>query len=515
MRRAAGWEQDFFRVESHAGHHRRAADRRRSPPRPRSRCGSADAAAHVAHRRGQRPGQRHRHGAAGRASASRYPQLDRVHLTDYKVRILDGATATGAVTRVLIDSTDGERVVDHDRRQRRTSSRRRGRRSPTRSSTACCTPPRRPRPSRTGAMAAPEFVPVSPVDKPRVYESPDHVPDAWRPDRPAELTGRQPAGARLGYQGPDQGYALKLAERFRDRLQLQQASTPTTPSRGASGVALRRASLFGRAPIIHDLTVAFTIWGFLDPTPPAELVARRRPLFEGVRHVSHHYAERTGHRRRGAAGDAAQDPPAGGERVPERVAGAARRLSARAASTSRSSVAASPASRPRASWPRPGGRSSCWSRRSSWRTTPPAGRPRSSWRATGRRPSGPSRWRAAPTSTRRPSASARPRLLEARSALWIAPPSQLADLGRLVAEVPTLQTIAPSDAVARCRVLRLDRLAGAAIGARRLGHRRARAPPGLRQGSGRGRGDGRALGPRHRAGGRRRRLAASAGTATS
>ena len=38
-----------------------------------------------------------------------YPQLDRVHLTDYKVRILDGATATGAVTRVLIDFTNGSR----------------------------------------------------------------------------------------------------------------------------------------------------------------------------------------------------------------------------------------------------------------------------------------------------------------------------------------------------------------------------------------------------------------------
>ncbi len=38
-----------------------------------------------------------------------YPALARVHLTDFKVRILDGATATGAVTRVLIDATNGER----------------------------------------------------------------------------------------------------------------------------------------------------------------------------------------------------------------------------------------------------------------------------------------------------------------------------------------------------------------------------------------------------------------------
>jgi hypothetical protein len=141
------------------------------------------------------------------------------------------------------------------------------------------------------AMAAPRFVPVSPVDRPRTYESPDHVPEPWRPDRPAELSGRQPAGAQLGYQGPDQGYGLLLAERFRDRLQLQQSEVAEDAIQGCSGVALRRASMFGRAPTIHDFTVAFTIWGFLDPSPPAELVAKRRPQFEGVRHVGHHYAE--------------------------------------------------------------------------------------------------------------------------------------------------------------------------------------------------------------------------------
>jgi D-arginine dehydrogenase len=56
-----------------------------------------------------------------------------------------------------------------------------------------------------------------------------------------------------------------------------------------------------------------------------------------------------------------------------------------------------------------------------------------------------------------------PRLLEPRSALWIAPPSQLADLARLVVEVPTLQTVEPSNAVTRCPALRIDRLAGAAV----------------------------------------------------
>lgn len=38
-----------------------------------------------------------------------YPGLAHVHLTDYKVRILDSASGTAAMVRVMIDSTDGER----------------------------------------------------------------------------------------------------------------------------------------------------------------------------------------------------------------------------------------------------------------------------------------------------------------------------------------------------------------------------------------------------------------------
>ncbi len=38
-----------------------------------------------------------------------YPRLRDVHLTDYKVRILDSTSGTAAMVRVLIDCTDGER----------------------------------------------------------------------------------------------------------------------------------------------------------------------------------------------------------------------------------------------------------------------------------------------------------------------------------------------------------------------------------------------------------------------
>ena len=46
--------------------------------------------------------------AMRQAIGPRFPQLAHVHLTDYKVRVLDTNRGTGAVTRVLIDSTDGE-----------------------------------------------------------------------------------------------------------------------------------------------------------------------------------------------------------------------------------------------------------------------------------------------------------------------------------------------------------------------------------------------------------------------
>lgn len=38
-----------------------------------------------------------------------YPRLEEVHLKDYKVRILNSESGTGAIVRVLIDSTDGNR----------------------------------------------------------------------------------------------------------------------------------------------------------------------------------------------------------------------------------------------------------------------------------------------------------------------------------------------------------------------------------------------------------------------
>jgi hypothetical protein len=142
-------------------------------------------------------------------------------------------------------------------------------------------------------MAAPEYVPVKVTDRPRAYESPDHVPDGWIADRPGDLEAlRQPEGRYHGDIGPDQGFALLLAKRFHDRLHVAEHEHPEDAVAGCVAVAMRRASMFRRAPVIHDLDIAFTVWGYLDGGPPADLVAFRRPLFQSVSLPIHYLGQR-------------------------------------------------------------------------------------------------------------------------------------------------------------------------------------------------------------------------------
>lgn len=136
-------------------------------------------------------------------------------------------------------------------------------------------------------MAAPEYVPAFTTRPTRTYGSPPWRPGEWLADRPADLGTPQPSGPGLGWQGPDQGYVLKLVRLFDDRLTLADGERAHDAEAGCVSVALRRASLFGRAPVVHDLTVGFAVWGFLAPAP-ADLVALRRPLFDGVAHPHHH-----------------------------------------------------------------------------------------------------------------------------------------------------------------------------------------------------------------------------------
>ena len=107
MRRAAGWEQNFFKVdsmrvitdESSMGHFTTEAT---------VKVWIGDAR-EVFTAEGNGPVNAI-DTALRAALAKNFPQLSKVHLTDYKVRILDSGSATGAVTRVLIDATNGDRT---------------------------------------------------------------------------------------------------------------------------------------------------------------------------------------------------------------------------------------------------------------------------------------------------------------------------------------------------------------------------------------------------------------------
>jgi 2-isopropylmalate synthase len=110
MRRATGWEQNWFEVESF-----RVITDDDDPFRTRGVTTEATIKVHVEGERviatAEGNGPVNALDSALRAAlGDRYPALAAVHLTDYKVRVLDTAKGTGAVTRVLVDSTNGERT---------------------------------------------------------------------------------------------------------------------------------------------------------------------------------------------------------------------------------------------------------------------------------------------------------------------------------------------------------------------------------------------------------------------
>lgn len=106
MRRATGWNHEFFSLESYRVIVSEADEVRHDTEAiVKLRVGRERIA-----RIGEGNGPVNALDAAVReAIGSRYPQLAHISLTDFKVRVLDTAKGTGAVTRVLIDSTNGKR----------------------------------------------------------------------------------------------------------------------------------------------------------------------------------------------------------------------------------------------------------------------------------------------------------------------------------------------------------------------------------------------------------------------
>ena len=108
MRRAAGWRQPFFEIESFRVH-------------VEQRVGDEEEALAEATVKVVTNGTRHiesaeGHGPVGaldnalrKALTNEYPALDDMTLEDYRVRVLDETVGTGATVRVLIDTSNGDR----------------------------------------------------------------------------------------------------------------------------------------------------------------------------------------------------------------------------------------------------------------------------------------------------------------------------------------------------------------------------------------------------------------------
>jgi hypothetical protein len=135
-------------------------------------------------------------------------------------------------------------------------------------------------------MTQPTFVPIAEADQVRPARH-LHVPGPWTSSRPAELVGpTMRRGAGIGTPGPDSGFALRLAHRFEDELELGEGESAHDVLLGVALVASKRAALFGRAPCIHDVRLALNLWGFLDDAP-AGVRSTRRAAFSSI---SHDYA---------------------------------------------------------------------------------------------------------------------------------------------------------------------------------------------------------------------------------
>ncbi len=140
-------------------------------------------------------------------------------------------------------------------------------------------------------MAIPSYVPVDPRLKPRDYESsPRRGNDWYAKKRPGEIIpSEMPTGGLYGNHGPDIGYAYSLVHRLADKVHLVAEERLEDAQAGAIAVAMRRAAMNGRAPVLADLDVAFTIWGFYDPQPASGLRVLRAEMFEGARAPIHGY----------------------------------------------------------------------------------------------------------------------------------------------------------------------------------------------------------------------------------
>jgi len=138
-------------------------------------------------------------------------------------------------------------------------------------------------------------MPTDPFVAPDAQEAPRNAPTLppgvtlppsrdWRADRPGDLVdGVQPQGALFGSPGPNVGYALRLVHRASSGFVLGPGEHREDAEAVVAAVAMRRASSFGRGPIVADVDRAATLLGYRGGAD-ADTVAKRVDAVAGAHH---------------------------------------------------------------------------------------------------------------------------------------------------------------------------------------------------------------------------------------
>jgi hypothetical protein len=109
------------------------------------------------------------------------------------------------------------------------------------------------------------------------------APHGWKADRPGDLVAGQPTGDLLGRPGPNIGYAVTLAARLRDSVQLVPHEHVADALAVIAELAMKRAASYGRAPTMPDVEIAASLLGYHGDVDEA-FASWRRDVVHGADH---------------------------------------------------------------------------------------------------------------------------------------------------------------------------------------------------------------------------------------
>ncbi len=119
-------------------------------------------------------------------------------------------------------------------------------------------------------MPVDPFVPSQLPDKPRQAQNMpagviNPASKGWRADRPGDLPNGQPRGPLFGDPGPNVGFARTIVFRNQDRFDLAPGDHWADAAAVVAELGMKRASSFGRAPVLADIERGMVVVGFDGP----------------------------------------------------------------------------------------------------------------------------------------------------------------------------------------------------------------------------------------------------------